>query len=606
MLEKFDTGETRVSGISDTRTMPIGSPTPKLNEADEYGDIIGQVLDERFKIVEKLGRGGMSAVFKADHLLLERPVAVKLLHRNMSSNVSSVQRFHREAKAISSLDHENIVKVHAFGLTAAGHCYLVMDLVAAQSLAEMIAECGALPVERALQLFQGICKGLIHTHGRGITHRDLKPANVMVCRDDAIKIVDFGIAHIEKQAGNDKKLTEAGSTCGSPPYMSPEQCLGDPIDHRADIYALGVLFFECLAGRRPFVGASSGEVMLKHLNDDPPRFSEVAPQIIIPPSLEAIIRKCLAKKPEDRYQSVQDLSSDLAEVGSGSDREDTLSKVLAPPAVHKNKCAIPKWLLVTFASCVALFPLVFFSLPQGKVLLIENEVSQLFANRAPDFAALESKVFDLADQYIASGSKIDAQRVLKKLALFADHDQNLNSQPDRYCRLIQSIAVRLEKLGAEHSHVVMEKAIARLTADADAFQEEGNLKKEADSLIACTQLLPKVGKRASDPTPRLFTISVKLKNQNNLNAAHIVDEKILALICNEPNPTAGEQRMEFHALGQLAELYLCDHSPDLALSYFKRAADMARKLGGEASPAYIETVKRIKECEQLLNLGKRR
>lgn len=286
---------------------------------------LGSTIDQRFLLLDHLGRGGMSVVYRARHLVLDRIVAVKLLHPKLINNEETRERFQQEARAASSLDHPNIIKVLAFGLDQGENPYLAMDFINGQSLSDYLqasvtGETVAERQEFVRRVFMQICDALHHAHSRGIIHRDLKPSNCILTVDEnaplsrdfnlVVKVVDFGVARILPQAGKlDRRLTKDGSTCGSPPYMSPEQCTGDSVDARSDIYSLGCMLYESVTGQRPFVADTAAELMLQHLKSEPQAPSELVKAIS--PQLEQIILRCLAKSPVDRFQSMAELKACL-------------------------------------------------------------------------------------------------------------------------------------------------------------------------------------------------------------------------------------------------------------------------------------------------------
>lgn len=280
--------------------------------------LVGTTFAEKYEILSILGEGGMSIVYKARHKYMDRVVAVKLLHEHLVGDPLAVQRFERESKAASSLSHQNIVTVHDFGMTKKGQAYFVMDCLEGESLGEVLERDVRLPLSDAISIFKQTCDGLEHAHKKGIVHRDLKPSNLVLIKQDdgstLVKIVDFGIAKVLPKDGQTKQkqqLTQTGEIFGSPLYMSPEQCNGSELDHRADIYSLGCLMYETLAGVPPFIGDNFINTVVKHINEPPPQFAKTAPEAAIPAQVEATINKCLAKDPADRYQNVAILRQSL-------------------------------------------------------------------------------------------------------------------------------------------------------------------------------------------------------------------------------------------------------------------------------------------------------
>jgi len=277
---------------------------------------VGKVLEGRFEIISLIGKGGMSAVFKARHRQVNLPVAIKILLSHHLSDQQNRERFKMEARAVNSLNHPNIMGVIAFGLLSGGEPYLVLEFLQGRSLAEIIKEEGRLPVERAIRLFIQVCNGLAHAHEKGVLHRDLKPNNIMLVeaagQAELVKIVDFGLAKLLPKDGREaQQLTAEGQTFGSPLYMSPEQCLGQELDARSDIYSLGCSLYETLTGQPPLLGANAFQTMTLHLSERPLPMSQLAEDLRIPESLERIVSKALEKKPEQRYQTMRELLDDL-------------------------------------------------------------------------------------------------------------------------------------------------------------------------------------------------------------------------------------------------------------------------------------------------------
>ena len=216
---------------------------------------IGEIIFERWKIIERLGEGGMASVYKAHHLILDKVVAIKFLHRHLCSNPNSLRRFQQEGQAAGRLDHPNVIKVQDCAVTDDGRVFLVMDYLQGHSLSDKLKQDGPLSAEGALDLFIAVAEGLKHAHSNGVLHRDLKPSNVMVTDENEIKIVDFGIAKVLRDDGQPslQNLTKTGEIFGSPSYMSPEQCLGQTVDARSDIYSMGCLMYEVLTDRKSVV-----------------------------------------------------------------------------------------------------------------------------------------------------------------------------------------------------------------------------------------------------------------------------------------------------------------------------------------------------------------
>ncbi len=281
--------------------------------------LIGTTIAGRYQILSFIGRGGMSVVYKARHLYMERVQAVKMLHAHLVSNAQSLKRFQQEAQAASHLAHPHIMGVHDFGISPQGQPYLVMDYLQGSSLAEVIERERQLSVERAINIFAQACDALAHAHQKGVVHRDLKPSNIMLIdteeQPDFVKIVDFGIAKLLPQSEKQgQHLTQTGEVFGSPLYMSPEQCLAGNLDARSDIYSLGCVIYEAVTGKAPLTGGNMLETMYMHLNEPPLPFAKVRPDLDLPDELEAVVFKSMEKDPKNRQQSMTELKEELEKV----------------------------------------------------------------------------------------------------------------------------------------------------------------------------------------------------------------------------------------------------------------------------------------------------
>ncbi len=280
-------------------------------EDSDGSELLGQVIDNRYRLESMLGRGGMGLVYRAAHMGLRRQVAVKILHPSLAASSDVRSRFEREALAVGKIDHPNCVSVYDVGRLPDGSLYLAMELLEGKSLADVLESEGQLAPGRALHILAHILRGLSHIHGAGLIHRDIKPENIFLIRQgsdvDFAKILDFGIAKpIDGRAELDDgvKLTQAGMAFGTPIYMAPEQALGNPMDGRADLYAAAVMGYEMLAGTPPFYSDDKLEVMSMHTAKPVPPMRQRVPKGGRPPpaSIERLIAKGLTKKPSERYR----------------------------------------------------------------------------------------------------------------------------------------------------------------------------------------------------------------------------------------------------------------------------------------------------------------
>ncbi len=286
----------------------------------ENGPLTGTTLAGRFEIKELLGEGALGEVYLAEHETLGMQYAVKVLQEHVAEDEKVVARFKREAYAASRLDHPNAVQIFDFGRTDEGLFYLVMELVDGPTLTEVLAETAPQPMKRrrGLELLIQVTQALKAAHEAKIVHRDLSPDNIRIIKHridaDKLKILDFGLAKVLADAEN--PLSATGEVFGTPRYMAPEQARGEPVDHRADIYALGVLAFEVCIGRPPFTYDLLPQLLQAHMDEAPPRPSSLLPIEFppLPPELEAVILKCLEKSPEDRPQNVDEVYEILEQV----------------------------------------------------------------------------------------------------------------------------------------------------------------------------------------------------------------------------------------------------------------------------------------------------
>jgi serine/threonine protein kinase/dipeptidyl aminopeptidase/acylaminoacyl peptidase len=273
-----------------------------------------------YQVLSLLGAGGMGEVYRARDTRLNRDVAIKVLPQSLAGNRPALARFKREAQVIAALSHPNIRAIHDFG-EEGDVLYAVGELLEGQTLQERMME-GLLPKRKAVEYARAIAQGLAAAHEKGIVHRDLKPANIFLTQDGGLKILDFGLAKIvprypeEAGTANADEATSPGLVMGTVGYMSPEQVRGQPLDHRSDLFSFGAILFEMLSGQRAFRGASAADTMAAILKEDPPDFAELNQNIS--PALERVVRRCLEKNPEQRFQSARDLAFHLDSLSTSS------------------------------------------------------------------------------------------------------------------------------------------------------------------------------------------------------------------------------------------------------------------------------------------------
>jgi hypothetical protein len=283
----------------------------------ELSPTIVMAFFDRYQILSVVGSGGMSVVYHAVHKMLDRPVAIKLMDQGLVRNTAAVRRFQREAQMVSRLNHPNVVTMHDFGITNEGQPYMVMDFVAGETLAETLYKTPSLSQLRAKRISLQCASGLGQAHRLGIVHRDVKPGNIILDKDqsgdDLVKIVDFGIAKVWAESA-DASLTMAGEFFGTTAYMSPEQCRGQKVDQRSDVFSLGCVIFEMLSGQPPFEGKTEFDTLQMIVSAATPSVRDRRPDVSVPFEFEWIINKALEKDPDNRYQSMDELIMDLVKV----------------------------------------------------------------------------------------------------------------------------------------------------------------------------------------------------------------------------------------------------------------------------------------------------
>ncbi|MBW8769138.1 MAG: protein kinase [Gemmatimonadetes bacterium] len=285
-----------------------------LRAQDGGTEIIGSIIADRYHVIKKLGEGGMGRVYLAEQVKMGRMSAVKVMNRRLAQDPDAISRFNREAANASRISHQNVAAVYDFGETSEGLIYLAMEFVEGEPLTDILQRSGALPPERAAEIVRQTAEALAVAHDMGIVHRDLKPDNIMITRardgSDLVKVVDFGIAkamNVEAQ-----KVTRTGLVVGTPEYMSPEQIAGDPLDGRSDIYSLGLVAFNILTGRLPFLSKTAQESVIMRLTEPPRRLAEIRPQVPWSPAVQAVMDRALQRDAALRYASASEFGRALS------------------------------------------------------------------------------------------------------------------------------------------------------------------------------------------------------------------------------------------------------------------------------------------------------
>jgi hypothetical protein len=320
-------GDTLFSGVTVDRSPPDRKPRSDTAPPGPTS-MIGQTLGGRYRISALLGSGGMGAVYRAEHTALKKAVAIKVLNQEMASHREAALRFEREAMVSARIVHPNVVSATDSGRLADGSLYLVLEYVPGRSLRELIDAERQLGPARALAIGSQIAEALAAAHRAGIVHRDLKPSNVMLLveenHDEVVKVLDFGLARVSGEATPGEALTRTGSVFGTPEYMSPEQARGEIVDHRADLYALGVILYELLSGRQPFTAPELVAVLIKHIQETPPPLPAD-----IPEPIASYVMSLLDKEPSRRPGDARQVAKALRRLAPASPHFST-----APPRAH--------------------------------------------------------------------------------------------------------------------------------------------------------------------------------------------------------------------------------------------------------------------------------
>lgn len=343
----------------------------KLLCLSAHDELTGTVISGKYRIDAIVGRGGWSSVYRAYHLALNKVVAVKVLHPHLAMATQQIRRFELEARALLSLRHNGIVSVFDYGLLPAGNPFVAMDYLDGVPLSDVIRREAPLTDKRVVHIFLQVCDALSEAHRSGIIHRDLKPGNLMLLPQpdgtDIAMVVDFGLARCLDPDGEYLSLTATGEVLGTPAYMSPEHCLGHKVDHRSDIYALGCTLYEALTGQRAFVGETTYNLMVAHLNTDPPPFST-------PSTLEPVARRCLEREPDARYQSIEELSDALSTSAMSSAQKLRQKAVVSPTDRSTSPMLIG---LLLFAALIT-------TVVGGVHLVVHGAMSQPIASVRPN------------------------------------------------------------------------------------------------------------------------------------------------------------------------------------------------------------------------------
>jgi serine/threonine protein kinase len=501
--------------------------------------LIGTVLADRYDIEAMVGLGGMSVVYRAKHKLMDRVVAIKMLHSAYKHDQAFVERFRVEAQAASALHHQNIIGVHDFGLTPEGEAFFVMDYLDGESLGDLIERKGGVPWERTLLIFMQISDGLASAHKKSILHRDLKPANVVLIKQEdgpeLVILVDFGIAKLLPGSGKDQHLTKTGEVFGSPLYMSPEQCLSKELDARSDIYALGCLMYETLVGEPPFRGTNYWETMNKHINEVPLPVNDIAPDKKVPERLNDIVMRCLKKDPAERFQSAEEIRKQIAEL------HDALTPTEAKVALDVSRVASPDFVPIPNKLNHTTKRVVLGArIGLGVAILCGLAFCAFWKGPIDDSGTIIEKgkwLVDMsqADDAMRQGKYDQAERALNDATIhaktFGDRatklEMTLRKQADLY-NAWEGHAALLEKVNDDVTQIQLKRLQAEAQKQVDSLRELEKI--SADSPVARSN----AKLRAEAEVPRLLVTAEELygaklfsEQVNFLQQVIAVDKKLL-------------------------------------------------------------------------------
>ncbi len=372
--------------------------------------MVGTTLAGCYEIMSVIGHGGMGVVYKARHQLMDRIVAIKMMKSQLISDTISVKRFQQEVKAYAKINHPHVITVFDFGVSPDGLPYIVMDYLEGHPLSDVIKKDGSVGVERAIRVLTQACEALAHAHKQGIVHRDLKPGNIVLIEYDGdpdfVKVVDFGVAKLMN--AQEQRLTQTGEVCGSPVYMSPEQCLGQEMDLRSDIYSMGIVIYETVTGKLPLIGRTMVDTMAKQVSEMPPPFAKIRPDIYIPERLQSVVFKAMSKEPAQRHQTMDELREDLEKAIPKPARPSTLRQVEPFKAAEEVvSSGISRTSLILGA-------VVSFSMLAGGLTLYTMLEKNFDPGRHPTAVASPEQKVDPAKTATAIPNKIDSEHVQGK------------------------------------------------------------------------------------------------------------------------------------------------------------------------------------------------
>ncbi|MBX9571135.1 MAG: serine/threonine protein kinase [Candidatus Obscuribacterales bacterium] len=540
-------------------------PALRIHEADP---LIGKLIDGRFLIESVLGIGGMATAYRAKQIDLERTVVIKVLRGE--TDEEGLLRFQREALVLSKLDAPGIVKIFTFGISE-GLPYMAMDLVQGESLAQLIDRSGPLLHEQILNISIQLCEALERAHEAGILHRDIKPSNIMVQLIDLdepktykAQLLDFGIAKVT--SSKTATLTSEGDIFGSPPYMSPEQCFGKPVDARSDIYSLACTMFEMATARTPYDGSSPAEILLKHCNEKIPSFLERNAKIQSTVELEEIVQKCMSKAPEQRYSSMKELKEELISLSQNS-----ATRSLSSLKGNGNTFQRHKILMILSAVC----------------MLISLVAAIVFTANAEFWESVLIREEDAGQKSLLPATEMMAERAI--------------TSTDRSSEACITLMRRLERLKKKHGQiyrVALPQTLHFVAAHANQFNfsDLSNLSTEACLYCLDSTKLKQEFDLANVPND-LHLLSKKATGLNEQKTVSKAEEGVTFLwkpfyvYCQFKMKPTADQQFEELAIKQF----------DLILPQFRYLLQLVSKIDVPLAQSHIQYIfDHLFECQAIM------
>jgi len=471
VANEADTVAAQPTGTGSAKTpleVPIIPTVRRLNPGDVVGD--------KYEILSHLGKGGMCTVYKAKHLLLKRVVALKMLHEKLVIDKDAIQRFQREAVAICSLKHPNIVEVYGCGVYETVP-FMAMQYLEGKSLEQLLENKVRLSKEEALPIFTQILDALAHAHANNIIHRDLKPSNVMLTDSGQVILVDFGIAKILPESGKElQKLTQTGEVFGTVLYMSPEQCRAEDLDARSDLYSMGCLMYEVLDGQPPLRGDTSFNTMSKHLNESPRESKIVAGEF------GSVVLSALEKDPAARPQTALELKESLLDPASFTGEPIPKEKQQKP---HITKWAILFGTLVLGVVLLGAFTYCNILSPPSRSAQLDKEIESIFKNEPGRM----DKIFPIMTELIKSARTTPSYRGVQLIRV-RKLEREVASIPEiiKRSRLQLRIVTFYRNLGRPDEAVALAKATI-VSLEAFISKEQPHPEHYRDLELACKIVL---------------------------------------------------------------------------------------------------------------------